>query len=317
MRYTLQDYSNVLFSGFNYKLPDDISSTIERLTKELGVSTSDKVDEPEVYENRLRRTDLGLKRSRPYDQRFKNKNDDSWKSPVPFKATKIEKKEGVEKQTNDIRVCLNKISNKNYEQQRDAIFELIDDESNDIVQKEVAQSIFDTASSNKFYSELYAGLYKDLIEKFSIFSVFIVNLIDEYYDSMDAITNIDSDEDYNLYCENNKTNDKRKATSTFIVNLMVKGVIDKLDVLNLVVRMQEKVISMVDLDNKTYEVDEITENLFILITLVASHLSGDFGDNFIKIRDNIETCSKYKTKDHKSISSRAIFKYMDMLDKIK
>jgi hypothetical protein len=317
MRYTLQDYSNVLFSGFNYKLPDDISSIIERLTKELGVSTSDKVDEPEVYENRLRRTDLGLKRSRPYDQRFKNKNDDSWKSPVPFKATKIEKKEGVEKQTNDIRVCLNKISNKNYEQQRDAIFELIDDESNDIVQKEVAQSIFDTASSNKFYSELYAGLYKDLIEKFSIFSVFIVNLIDEYYDSMDAITNIDSDEDYNLYCENNKTNDKRKATSTFIVNLMVKGVIDKLDVLNLVVRMQEKVISMVDLDNKTYEVDEITENLFILITLVASHLSGDFGDNFIKIRDNIETCSKYKTKDHKSISSRAIFKYMDMLDKIK
>ena len=354
MRYTLQDYSDVLFSGFNYKLPDDVSFIVAELTKEFGVINSDKVEtkETENIDQRTRRSELGFKRTRYSDQRLKGKADDSWKASVPFKATIIEKKEGLEKQTNDVRVCLNKISNKNYQQQRDTIFELIEnmvdggfeeprsciskprfpgenslrefsegnDENSASSLQHVAQSIFDIASSNKFYSELYAALYKDLIGKFSLFGVFIINLIGEYFESMNAIKNIDSNEDYNLYCENNKMNDKRKATSMFIVNLMKKGVLPKIDVLNLIVRMQEKVIAMVDIDDKTYEIDEITENLFILLTLVADDtdtVDGDFGDIFHRISENTENFSKYKTKEHKSISSRAIFKYMDMLDKIR
>ena len=349
MRYTLQDYSDVLFSGFNYKLPENVNSIIAELTKEFGAINNDKVEtrELENTDHRTRRSEACFKRNR---YSIKGKVDDSWKMPVPFKATVIEKKEGLEKQTNDIRVCLNKISNKNYLQQRDAIFELIErivDHENSATSlhsqpiamnglsvdnlgfappaaalqnlQHVSQSIFDIASSNKFYSELYAELYKDLIGKFSLFSAFIINLIDEYYESMNAIKNIDSNEDYNLYCENNKINDKRKATSMFIVNLMKKGVLPKIDVLNLVIRMQENVIAMVDIDDKTYEIDEITENLFILITLVVNDtdtVDGDFTDMFHRICENTETCSKYKTKDHKSISSRAIFKYMDMLDKI-
>lgn len=322
MRYTLQDYSDVLFSGFNYKLPENVNSIIAELTKEFGAINSDKVEtrEPENTDHRTKRSEAGFKRNR---YSVKGNADDSWKTPVPFKATVIEKKEGLEKQTNDIRVCLNKISNKNYLQQRDSIFELIerivDDQDSTTSLQHVAQSIFDIASSNKFYSELYAGLYKDLICKFSLFSAFIINLIDEYYESMNTIKNIDSNEDYNLYCENNKINDKRKAISMFIVNLMKKGVLPKIDVLNLVIRMQENVIAMVDIDDKTYEIDEITENLFILITLVVNDtdtVEGDFTDMFHRICENTETCSKYKTKDHKSISSRAIFKYMDMLDKI-
>ena len=266
MRYTLQDYSDVLFSGFTYKLPDNVSSIVGELTKELGVINNDKVEtkETENIDQRTRRPELGFKRTRYSDQRIKGKADDSWKMSVPFKATIIEKKEGLEKQTNDVRVCLNKISNKNYQQQRDTIFELIEnmvdggfeepsgtfcsnldrsniglersgvskprfpgenslrefsqvnEENSTTSLQHVAQSIFDIASSNKFYSELYAGLYKDLINNFSLFSVFIINLIDEYYESMNAIKNIDSNEDYNLYCENNKINDKRKATSMFI-----------------------------------------------------------------------------------------------------
>ena len=35
------------------------------------------------------------------------------------------------------------------------------------------------------------------------------------------------------------------------------------------------------------------------------------------IKENIVLCSNYKTKEHKSISSRAIFKYMDMKQLIK
>jgi hypothetical protein len=330
MRYTLQDYSDILFTGYSYNLPDNVTTIITTLTKELGVSISERnesYDNDNDNDNRGKHSHFGLKRStsnRSGDNRYKNKIYDSWKTTPEFKATKIEKKEGVEKQMNDIRICLNKVSNKNYVQQRDAIFVLIENiiiESNDdkTTLSHIAQSIFDIANSNKFYSELYALLYRELIEKFTVFSVYIDNLINDYYDSMDLIENVDSNKDYDRYCENNKLNDKRKASSTFIVNLMIQNIISKKDVLELIVKLQDKIIGLVDIDDKIYQIDEMTENLYILVTLVAKDTNttnGDFGEIFSTIIANIEICSKYKTKEHKSISSRAIFKYMDIKDTI-
>jgi len=329
MRYTLQDYSDVLFSGCSYKLPENVDTIIASLTKEFGTMVSEKPESVDEGEPRFKRTPFGAKRPRPNDSsRNKNKIEDVWKSSPAFKATVIEKKEGVEKLMNDIRICLNKISSKNYDQQRDAIIQYINDvieedddqnctETQQTTLKHIAQSIFDIASSNKFYSELYASLYGELIKKNDIFSHYITNLIDEYYEGMDLIENIDSKENYDLYCDNNKSNDKRKALSTFIVNLMKKQVLNKDEILQLIVRLQNKVINMIDVENKTYQVDEMTENLFILITLVSQDTDtyeGDITNMVSTIRENVETCAKYKTKEHKSISSRAVFKFMDILD---
>lgn len=331
MLYSLQHYSDITFSGYNYTLPDTVNAIIAVLVKDLGVSLTEKQDEEEDQEVVVRRSHFIAKRNNHNNNsnnvnkggvsRYRNKSDErgrtnEWKTVTPFKVTKIEKKEGIEKQTNDIRVCLNKISNKNYDQQREAIFEIINDIDTDSTsQQSVAQCIFDIAKSNKFYSELYATLYKELIGKFTVFSEYIVNLIQDYYNDMDLIEEVDSDKDYDKYCENNKTNDTRKACSTFIVNLMKQQVIDKEEVLELIVRMQEKIMMLVNTDGKVYQVDEMTENLFILITTVGID-KGATDYITTTIINNIETCSKYKTKEQKSISSRAIFKYMDMLSAI-
>jgi hypothetical protein len=348
MLYSLQHYSDITFSGYNYTLPDTVNAIIAILVKDLGVSLTEKQDDEEDQEIVVRRSHFVARRNNHNSHinhlnssngninsnnnsnntnkgaasRYRNKSDErgrtnEWKTVTPFKVTKIEKKEGVEKQANEIRVCLNKISNKNYEQQRDAIFEIIDViETDSVSQQRIAQCIFDIAKSNKFYSELYATLYKELIGKFTVFSEYIVNLIREYYDDMDLIEEVDSDKDYDKYCENNKANDNRKACSTFIVNLMKQQVIDKEEVLELIVKLQEKIMGAVHTDGKVYQVDEMTENLFILITTVG--LEKDAADYITTtIVKNIETCAKYKTKEQKSISSRAVFKYMDMLAVVK
>jgi len=328
MRYTLQDYSDVLFSGYSYKLPENVNGIIASLTKEFGTVVADKPESVDEGEPKFKRTPFGAKRPRSNEiqsSRSRNKIDDSWKSAPAFKATVIEKKEGAEKLMNDIRICLNKISSKNYDQQRDTVIQHIEDivreqDDKQTTLNHIAQSIFDIASSNKFYSDLYASLYRELIDKYDIFSGYITNLINDYYEGMEKIENVDSNEDYDRYCENNKLNDKRKALSTFIVNLMKKGVLDRIAVLQLTIRLQHKVIDLVDVENKTYHVDEMTENLFILITLVAENVEncdGDVSELFSIIRRNVETCTKYKTKEHKSISSRAIFKFMDILDAMK
>jgi hypothetical protein len=84
----------------------------------------------------------------------------------------------------------------------------------------IANSIFDIASTNKFYSELYAILYKELTGKFPVFKEIIIRFISQYLENIGKIQFIDSNKDYDLYCENNKLNDKRKAMSAFLVNLM-------------------------------------------------------------------------------------------------
>ena len=331
MRYTLQDYSDVLFTGYKYELPENTQNIIKNLTKELGVviaaaaiAAATVTQKPDDY---FKQSNPHYNKRNKSDYRFKQRNersDESWKGAPVFKATKIEKKEGADLLMNEIRVCLNKISNKNYEQQRDAIFkciqEVLEEQDGEVQLKNVkmiAQSIFDIASSNKFYSEIYAGLYRELIEKYAFFSEYISNVITEYYEGIDKIEFVDSNKDYDKYCENNKLNDKRKAMSTFIVNLMKQQILNKNEVLELIISIQNKIIENIDVEGKTNWIDEVTENLYILISLVAQDqdtVIGSIEEQVSTIRSNIELFSKYKVKDHKSISSRAVFKYMDILE---
>ena len=54
-------------------------------------------------------------------------------------------------------------------------------------------------------------------------------------------------------------------------------------------------------------IDSITYNINDLLAL----------EKWVAILGNVEKCSKYKSKEHLSISNRTIFRYMDILDMIK
>jgi hypothetical protein len=326
MKYTLQDYSELIFIGYDYKLPDNVNRIIKKLVYEFGISPAQEI-------RTIDNNDLKNKKSAYFNNSRKPKRNDNideiWEKQKEFKATVIEKKEGIEKSINDIRICLNKISNKNYDAQRDTIIEYIntitgsgddssdeDDKvynSNDITS--VSTAIFEIASTNKFYSELYATLYKELIQKFQMFGDNINPIIENYKNDIHKIKFVDPNTDYDKFCDNNKLNDKRKALSMFIVNLMKQSVIDKSTVSDIILYLEDIVAKNVDIENMVYEIEEITENLFILVTESSTHFKGI--DVWETIMSNIVSFSKYKAKEHLSISSRAIFKYMDILDRMK
>jgi hypothetical protein len=219
---------------------------------------------------------------------------------------------------------LNKLSEANYDNQKEAIIRCIekclhfedqtDEEKNENI-KTIVIAIFNVASTNKFFVKLYARLYKELVNTYEVFQDHLMIQLSNYSNSIKDIKYSDPDTDYEAYCLNNKENEKRKSFGVFLVFLMKEKLIPVLRILNIIVAFQTAVIEYVDLQDKTEIVDEITETLFLLLK--------EGKDTFVEckaewiwkfvIKQNVETFSKYTKKDKKSLSSRAIFKYMDMV----
>lgn len=350
--YTVDDYSNIVIDGFEYSLSDHVKTIIQNLNSEMDLLS---IDNANIQNGNIQGnfTKNPVKTKRPYysnshsnsnshsgnantnkNQRLKpsggsnNRLDEDWQNAKPvFKATTIEKKEGVEKQINDIRICLNKISNKNYQSQCDSIIEMLRNITNNIdvdVDEEndqtnntfvtVANALFDIASNNKFYSEIYADLTVELTKHFSIFSEMLDGFMDKYRESLHDIKVVDSTENYDLHCTYNKINDKRKAMTTFIVNLMKKEMITYELVGELLFSMLHTVYGYLDEEKRTSEVEEITENVFIMITMSYTVFKNKAGEQWSKIEEKIREISQMKPKERKSLSSRSLFRYKDMVD---
>lgn len=315
--YNLEDYSKIIFNGINYTIPETVKQIIHKLSTELGTSihsTSDTADRD--YNVKRAHPPNVIRRSKSVINKRVNADDESWEKIKPFQCTKIDKKEGLEKTVNDICACLNKISNKNYDIQRDAIFTLIretitDDQDQTNLHK-VSNAIFNLASTNKFYSDLYATLYKELIVEFPIFNNVVGGFIEQYLECVNQIEYVDQNTDYDKYCDNNKLNDKRKAMAAFIVNMMARDIIEKEHVFNILKQLEVKCTEYLNEPIKMYNIDEITENIYILVTMSNVLLKTNAG--WTEIVDNIKKWSQYKSKEHKGLSSRAVFKYMDILD---
>lgn len=296
LHYNLNEFNSILFDNFQYKLQQSIYDTILDLSVKLGITTNPK------KEDRNRKV-------RP------NKTEETWEHIKPFKATiVIENKEGS---MNEIRICLNKISTKNYETNKNLIIDSMDSlVENPVELEKVANAIFDIASTNKFFSEIYADLYKCLIEKFQVFRHVLNVFLFKFTDSMRNIKYVDQKDDYDAFCKYNKSNDYRKATSVFIVNLVKKNVLDKELLLKIVIEIQNILLEYIDIENKSNEVDEISENIFLMVT--ESHSIMKMDELWkSQVMVTIQNLSKMKVKEKKSLSSRAIFKYMDIMDKVK
>jgi hypothetical protein len=207
------------------------------------------------------------------------------------------------------------------------------------VMNRVALSIFNTASSNAFYSEIYARLFRDLMAQdsssgdgatatataspYAVFRELFERNLETFMSLFETIEYCDPKKNYDKFCDINKANEKRKAMSLFIVNLMKIGIVEKTQVLALMRQIQELMYSNMRQEGKTNEVDELAENLYIMVKHGHSFLSAadadadaDAAESF-KVRvEQITEISKLKLKSKPSITNKTIFRHLDMLDEI-
>jgi hypothetical protein len=265
-----------------------------------------------------------------------------WETILAFQKTEIQKKEGIELSIDNIRSYLNKLTDKTYTAMLSNILKEIaalftastDDKSDEhntvAVMNRIASSIFTTASSNSFYSEIYARLFRDLMAEYAVFrEVFEKNLA-SFMSLFETIEYCDPKKNYDKFCDINKANEKRKAMSLFIVNLMKNGIVEKTHVLAIMRQIQELMYTNMRQEGKTNEVDELAENLYIMVkhshsvlktassssSSSSSSADAEVAELFAQRLEQIVEISKLKIKSKPSITNKTIFKHLDMLDEI-
>ena len=266
--------------------------------------------------------------------------DDDWNTIRTFQKTEMRRVEGIEKRIDTIRSLLNKLTEATYNVVKNEIFdevkEIIENnnvnenasadvegaiESENVVLDEenitkIANSIFNTASSNVFYSSLYSKLFNELMNYHKVFKSVFEKSFSEFVGLFKKIDYVDPSVDYNKFCDNTKTNDKRRAMSTFIVNLMKEGVLHPDKVVDIITELQEMIFSYIKVANKTNELEELNENIFILVTNGKDVLSSH--DEWEGITSKIKFLSvlKVKMKEYPSVNNKLIFKNMDILEEL-
>ena len=327
--YTLDDFSKLIFEAVSYKLTPEVLATIALLESSIEIPEfTPPVAAPVVstaarsgggYKNDYR-SSKGPSRASAAGPRRNDRNPPSaedWELMRNFKTTKIETKVGVEKTINDIRIVLNKMSTANYAKQSASILEQVQQymEQSDVLPEnieKIATAVFSIASSNKFYSELYADLYRELVAKFDIFKSILETFVAGFVDTIHTIEYVDPDENYDEFCRINKANDNRKATSMFIVNLMKKGLVSRTEVARILGSMVGTVLEYISQEGRIHAIEEITENVFLFVSNCHAELKST-EEWTHTVAPAVKRLSCAKPADHKSMSNRVMFKYMDMV----
>jgi hypothetical protein len=324
VKYTLKDFVNITFDGFDYKLPDETIHLISNLSLQVGSPSYVKTP---VFQKRdlTAKPEFTKEPNSAFKKKKNNKNmeiinDDDWEALRSFQTTKIEQKNGVEAQVDVIRSYLNKMTDKNYLDIKNKIVEIIEvitkDNNNMEEISSVGTTIFDIASTNRFYSKIYADLYSDLINKYDVMREVFEDSFNKYMELFDTIEYVDSIVDYDKFCKINKENEKRKALSAFFVNLMVNNIITKDKIIQLLKNLLIQIQQFIGEENKKNEVDEITENVAILFKrelFLESDYINEKIDN-LNLIEVIEKLASSKSKSYLSLTNKSIFKFMDMIE---
>ena len=350
-QYTLEDINNILASGFSYDLKDsNVIELISSLANKVGAPTYVKTPmfpkqektnnvggEKSEFQETSFSSSSSSSSSSTANRRTKNKpsqiSDEDWTLIRTFQKTEMKKAEGIEKRIDAIRSLLNKLTDSTYSVvEPEIISEVnniiiikkeesgIDDSLTTDIDEEninkIANSVFNTASSNMFYSALYAKLFKRLVQCHDVFTKVFEKSYSEFVGLFKRVEYVDPNVDYNKFCEVTKLNDKRKAMSMFIINLMKENMLDSDSVVEIIAELQEMVNTYIKQANKMNELEELNENIFILLTNGKNILSTH--EKWESIVSNIQFLStlKVKMKEYPSVNNKLIFKNMDILEEL-
>jgi hypothetical protein len=334
IQYDMNDYEEITNAGFICNLTQETLDMISKLSEQVGAPTYIKTPIFLKKESRVAGLAMGLGSAisaiaNSGNGFKKNKNkvseitDEDWETIRQFQTTTKHISEGIQKNMENIRGYLNKMSEATFDKMvneiKAEISQLIEHDTTEENMMKIGHSIFSIASSNSFYSELYAKLFKILMDEHEIFKKIFEDNYKVFMNLFDNIEYVDPKKNYDKFCEYTKMNDNRRAMSLFLVNLMKNNVIEKEEILEIIRNLQKLITKYIGKPDKTNEVEELNENLYIIITNSSQKIKFGVDEGTENIVKDIEfiTLLKPKMKEYPSITNKTIFKHMDIISELK
>jgi hypothetical protein len=291
MTYTIDKIKEVKDCGFDFILSDSTKALIMNLSKLVG--SPDYIKTP-VFKKK----------------RQQQNNAQDWELLKQFKPTQKVERSDNEQIVQSIKTSMNKITDKNYDAMLEAILNDMSKLEGTDEMNVIQDAIFNTASSNRFYSKVYAKLYCCFIDKYPYFRERIDKELSHYISQFATIQKVNPDEDYELFCEVNKENERRKALTEFFVNLMFENVIETESILASFDKLYGVLMELVNDAEQKHSVVEVSENMFILLNTGKKI----FIDIWEDMRSKISVVAKMSVKKNPGLSNKSLFKFMDIMD---
>jgi hypothetical protein len=317
-QYTLDDFRKIhnRLNPGDCHLSSDVIQTINRIAALVGAPTYQRTP---VFKNNTNNNNNGPRRERRRQKVTITASD--WEEMRNFKTTTTignTEKKGIEKQLTDLQTVFNCMTSKNYDEKQEKVKsllkEILDTNPEESELMKVGKTIFEIGSMNKFWAELYAKSYKGLIDVFPLMQSICEKNVESFIELFNNIRFVDSEKNYDEFCAVNKENSKRRALSSFFVHLMKQKVISYNKIIEIIELLINKFNTYIDEDNRKNEVDEISENLVIMIGNGLSFIEEHDADKYEKITEFVSKCSSLKARNHSSLSSKTVFKFMDLDD---
>jgi hypothetical protein len=341
--YSLNDINVISINNFEFILPKKIEDIISKITEQINspsyIRTPTFIKGNSILSNTYNKKKNSNKKNNNTGYR------EEWSRCPALTTTTFKRNEGIDLKIDELRSYLNKITDSNYDIMKQNILNIIkfviksylddnntdddntDDnntqiqtlmESNEDINNDlnkIVKYLFSIASTNIFYSKLYAKLYSDLSTIYPFFNDIFQKCLLTYMNTFIDIQYVSPDIDYNKFCEINASNTQRRALSLFFINLNKCGKITNDDITILMKQLAIKLIEMCKNIDDINIINEIVENMKILYENKGEFINDDITINGKSILEIIEKFSNENNKINPGISMKTKFVFYSMLGK--
>lgn len=285
-----------------FKLEQDIIEKITNLTNIVCAPEYNKT--PEFIVEKYKK------------KRIKN---DCFLENLDFNVTVIKKNIGIEKEIDNLRILLNKLTEssfKNITQEIKTILNRIVENFDEKLFEKVANSMYEIFISNIIFSNIYTLLIKELDQYLFIQQHINHNLlIFPIYFQEEKVKNNLVNLNFDEISNDNKKFDKKKGEAQLFTNLLKDNIINKNDFIIVLEDLMDLFFELTNISDKISLLDKLADILFIIIKDSYFYLKKE--NYYTEIESNVNYISNMKNKSRPSISNKTIFKFMDLRDLIK
>ena len=327
--YDINMFHRLREEGFDYTLQQTTIDIINRIASKVGAPNYVKTPVFQKKRGRYNGSSNkdtnsvgsggggggGRRNRRKQRNAVRELSNEEWENFRSFEKTTYQNiREGIDATIAALSGLLNKLTDANYEEIYHEIcnqINLVKDEIDEEDAKKLSKHIFDIASTNMFYSKIYAKLYHSLCNTYCQMGTVFHNTYDdikEIFDNFESCT----DDDYEKLCIINKVNEKRRALVCFVTNVMNEEMIPEENIIALLEHFITMFKEHMELDNKETICEELCE--------VISNIIKE-GFDKLKSHESFETqwkelvqLSELNTKVYSSLTNKSSFKLMDIVE---